>query len=109
MKWAPLTEDSLYKTPLLATIPTSYPYNLAKPVTNVVPYSFLNSLNLEPSTILEIKYLLSTVFLKSGFKTALISSESYKGSSILLKSKFTSGVLRLATIDLVIYKASNSS
>lgn len=69
MKWAPFTDDSLYKTPLFATIPTSYPYNLAKPVTKVFPYSFLNSLNLEPSTILEIKYLLSIVFLKSGFKT----------------------------------------
>ena len=48
-------------------IPTSYPYNLAKPVTKVDPYSFLNSWNFDPSTILEINNLLSNDFFKSGF------------------------------------------
>jgi hypothetical protein len=47
MKWAPLTADSGKRTPLLAMIPTGYPYNLANPVTKVVPNSFLNSWNLK--------------------------------------------------------------
>ena len=45
MKWAPLSADSLNRTPLLATMPTGCPCSLAKPVTRVVPYSFLNSWN----------------------------------------------------------------
>ncbi|MCY1244578.1 hypothetical protein D9M72_576640 [compost metagenome] len=37
MKWAPLREDSLNSTPLLATMPTGWPCSFAKPVTRVVP------------------------------------------------------------------------
>jgi hypothetical protein len=50
MKWAPLSEDSLKSTPLLATIPTYWPCSLGKPVTRVAPYSFLNSWNRLPPT-----------------------------------------------------------
>lgn len=37
MKWLPLSAASLNNIPLLDTIPTSCPYNLANPVTNVSP------------------------------------------------------------------------
>ena len=45
MKCAPLSADSLNSTPLLATMPTGWPWMCAKPVTSVVPYSRLNSWN----------------------------------------------------------------
>jgi hypothetical protein len=51
MKCAPLSADSLNRMPLLAMMPTSYPWILAKQVTSVSPYSFLNSCILLPSTM----------------------------------------------------------
>ena len=50
MKWAPLTADSPKSTPLLATMPTGWPWMRAVPVTRVAPYSALNSSNRLPST-----------------------------------------------------------
>ena len=50
MKWAPLSADSLNRMPLLATIPTGWPWIRAKPQTRVSPYSFLNSWNRLAST-----------------------------------------------------------
>ena len=47
----PLTADSPNSTPLLATMPTGWPWMWANPVTSVVPYSALNSLNSPPSTM----------------------------------------------------------
>ena len=49
-KCAPLSADSRKSTPLLATIPTGCPCSRANPVTSVVPYSGLNSVNALPST-----------------------------------------------------------
>ncbi|CFS40090.1 Uncharacterised protein [Mycobacterium tuberculosis] len=51
MKCAPLSADSLNNTPLLATIPTGWPWTRANAVTRVLPYLALNSLNSLPSTI----------------------------------------------------------
>ena len=51
MKCAPFSADSENRMPLLATMPTGWPWMRAKPVTSVVPYSALNSWNREPSTI----------------------------------------------------------
>ena len=53
-KCAPFSADSLKRMPLLATIPTRYPYSLANPQTRVSPYCALNSWNREPSTILRM-------------------------------------------------------
>ena len=50
MKWAPFMADSENRTPLLATIPTGWPWTRAKPVTSVAPYSALNSTKRLPST-----------------------------------------------------------
>lgn len=50
MKWAPFWADSENRMPLLATMPTAWPWMRAKPVTSVVPYSALNSWKREPST-----------------------------------------------------------
>ncbi len=50
MKWAPFWADSENRMPLLATIPTGWPWIRAKPVTRVCPNSLLNSANREPST-----------------------------------------------------------
>ena len=49
-KWAPFSADSAKSTPLLATMPTGWPWTWAKPVTSVVPYSALNSAKRLPST-----------------------------------------------------------
>ena len=49
-KCAPFNADSLKRIPLLATMPTGWPWILAKPQTSVSPYSCLNSCNREPST-----------------------------------------------------------
>jgi hypothetical protein len=50
MKCAPLSADSENRMPLLATIPTGWPWMRANAVTSVVPYSDLNSWNRDPST-----------------------------------------------------------
>jgi hypothetical protein len=39
MKCAPFIADSANRTPLLATMPTGWPWMCAKPVTRVSPYS----------------------------------------------------------------------
>ena len=51
MKCAPFKADSENSTPLLAMMPTGWPWMRAKPVTSVLPYSALNSANSPPSTI----------------------------------------------------------
>jgi hypothetical protein len=45
-------EDSENRIPLFAIIPIGIPYNLANPVTIVLPYKGLNSCIMLPSTIL---------------------------------------------------------
>lgn len=50
MKCAPFWADSENRMPLLATMPTGWPWIRAKPVTRVWPNSALNSANREPST-----------------------------------------------------------
>lgn len=51
MKWAPFWADSENRMPLLATMPTGWPWTWANPVTRVCPNSALNSANREPSVI----------------------------------------------------------
>ena len=51
MKWAPFTDDSLKRTPLLARMPTGCPIQYAVPHTRVLPKSGLNSWKSESSTI----------------------------------------------------------
>ena len=51
MKCAPFSADSLNRIPLLAMMPTGWPWIRANPVTSVGPYSALNSSKRLPSTI----------------------------------------------------------
>ena len=59
MKCAPFSADSLNSTPLLAMMPTGWPWMCAKPVTSVVPYSALNSC--EPAAVDEARDHLADV------------------------------------------------
>ncbi len=71
----PFNADSENNTPLLATIPTGWPYSLPKPVTRVAPYCFLNSSNLEPSRSLAKTALTSQGFLGSAGTTPMQGSK----------------------------------
>jgi len=80
MRHLPFEADSENSTPLLATIPTGWPYSLPQPVTRVLPYCFLNSSNLEPSRSRARTALTSQGFLGSAGTTpadtsALLSCE----------------------------------
>ena len=63
MKCVAFFADSENKMPLFATMPIGYPWRFAKPVTIVVPYSFLNSSKREPSTMRAMTFRTSYGFL----------------------------------------------
>ena len=88
----------------MAIIPHNCPFILAKPVIKVVPKSFLNSSNSDPSTILIIISLTSYTVLLSAGMIPSNSSGSYNGGLYLadigvrfwFESKFLTHCLAIA-------------